>query len=482
MLRLLHLAHRYLGIALCLMFTLWFASGYLMMYVRFPSLTPEERHVHLPALNLSAYSRAAELPSALTSLELTQQLDRPVFSFTTTGSDEPRLLYADTLQPLPFVEPETALAIVRDWLGKTHASVPALTHAALTDYDQWTVSHSLHAHRPLHRIEVDDAARTHLYISSRTGEVVRDTTRRERLLNYIGAVIHWIYPTFLRKHPEAWNTTVQILAGFGTALALSGIAVGFLRFRRKRRATHAPRSEKPSPKRWHYRLGVLFGLTTFTWVFSGWMSMNPFQLNPPTSPSSAEKLALAQAASLTPAQLRPPASALTVADIVAARWFVFAGQPCLRLSHRDHRVTMHPAEGEADKLLAQLPSLVGGLLSTPSAPVLETLTTYDTYYYSRATPDPARPLPALRVRFGDSEETWFHLNPATGEVLERLTARNRLFRHLYHGLHSFDWWWLYSRRPLWDIVVLTFNTGGLALSLLGLRLAYLRLNPRPTTP
>jgi hypothetical protein len=67
------------------------------------------------------------------------------------------------------------------------------------------------------------------------------------------------------------------------------------------------------------------------------------------------------------------------------------------------------------------------------------------------------------------------VDPATGQIIERSTHTNRLFRHLYNGLHSLDWWWLWSRRPIWDITVITFSLGGLALSVLGVVLGIRRL-------
>src|SRR5436190_984531 len=79
-------------------------------------------------------------------------------------------------------------------LGATQA-----TFAELAAYDQWTVSNGLDPHRPLYRIALNDGARTELYVSSVTGEVVRDTTRSERAWNYAGSVLHWIYPTVLRR-------------------------------------------------------------------------------------------------------------------------------------------------------------------------------------------------------------------------------------------------------------------------------------------
>ncbi len=73
----------------------------------------------------------------------------------------------------------------------------------------------------------------------------------------------------------------------------------------------------------------------------------------------------------------------------------------------------------------------------------------------------------MRIEFSDAEHTWFHIDPASGLLLERSTSTNRLFRWLYNGLHSFDILWLWERRPLWDIVVITLNGGGFVLSVIG---------------
>lgn len=74
--------------------------------------------------------------------------------------------------------------------------------------DQWSVSGALDDHRPLLRYVLNDAAGTEFYVSSRTGEVVRDTRRRERILNF-GAVTHWLYPTFVRKDRDLWEWIVD---------------------------------------------------------------------------------------------------------------------------------------------------------------------------------------------------------------------------------------------------------------------------------
>ena len=45
--------HRWLGVALCVLFLLWFPSGIGMMYFPMPSVTPESRLERLPVLDSS---------------------------------------------------------------------------------------------------------------------------------------------------------------------------------------------------------------------------------------------------------------------------------------------------------------------------------------------------------------------------------------------------------------------------------------------
>src|SRR5687767_6987087 len=49
--KLLIFAHRWLGVALCLLFLLWFTSGIGMMYWQFPEVRPEDHLARAPALD-----------------------------------------------------------------------------------------------------------------------------------------------------------------------------------------------------------------------------------------------------------------------------------------------------------------------------------------------------------------------------------------------------------------------------------------------
>jgi hypothetical protein len=96
----------------------------------------------------------------------------------------------------------------------------------------------------------------------------------------------------------------------------------------------------------------------------------------------------------------------------------------------------------------------------PDVAVVEAqwLTAYDGYYYSSSE---SRPLPVLRVRFADPQETWVYVDPSRGGVVQRSEKVTRLRRWLYQGLHSLDFPALYYKRPLWDMVVIALSIGGL---------------------
>ena len=302
MLRRLHLFHRWAGIVLCVFFAAWFFSGLFMMYVEYPALTRPERLATAPALDFSrarlspagaaALVRAGDFdvrgtptknlpvthtdpaaPAKIDGIRLAQILGRPAYVLSSVPA-QPVVVFADTGEKLARVTPAQARRAAETFARSLnpHLSTLNSTSATTLQSDQWAVSSTLNAHRPLHHFALGDAFGTELYVSSRTGEVVRDSTRLERVLNYFGAVTHYLYPHVLRQFPAAWAWVVDIVAASGVVLAVSGLWVGVLRSRRR---ALTPKSTQQRLIRWHYLLGAVFGLVTLTWVFSGWMSMNP---------------------------------------------------------------------------------------------------------------------------------------------------------------------------------------------------------------
>ena len=121
-------------------------------------------------------------------------------------------------------------------------------------------------------------------MSPKTTEVVVWTTRLTRFLAWIGAIPHWFYFGALRVHQELWTRSVVWTATIGCVLALAGVILGFTQFRWKSKSDRRGKWSDLSSRvpyaglmRWHYVVGVVFGVFTLTWVFSGLLSMEPYR-------------------------------------------------------------------------------------------------------------------------------------------------------------------------------------------------------------
>src|SRR6266511_2433949 len=101
MLKTIIFVHRWLGVALCLIFLLWFPSGIGMMYWDFPSVTPADRLDRSPVLDrgsirvspMEAYTTLGRTEPA-SEVRLNTFDGRPAYRFR-TGRGE-AIVYADT--------------------------------------------------------------------------------------------------------------------------------------------------------------------------------------------------------------------------------------------------------------------------------------------------------------------------------------------------------------------------------------------------
>ncbi|NEU14929.1 hypothetical protein G3T14_23035 [Methylobacterium sp. BTF04] len=100
------------------------------------------------------------------------------------------------------------------------------------------------------------------------------------------------------------------------------------------------------------------------------------------------------------------------------------------------------------------------------------LTAYDAYWYPHHD---ARVLPVLRLRFADPAGTWVHLDPETGELLNRLDRSGRANRWLFDGIHRLDFAILFHNRPAWDAVLWTLSALAAVIALTGVAMGWRRL-------
>jgi hypothetical protein len=500
--RTLILVHRYLGIPLSVLFVLWFVTGIAMMYVGgMPALSMQARLERLPELDLAAVrvtpAEAAErAASGFGRVALTMVLGRPAYRFASPYGAA--TVFADTAEPLDEIDVDTARGVAARFTGAPETAVELLR--TIDQPDQWTLQ--LGRDLPLYKFAVRDGAGTEVYVSPFMGEVRLVTTTKTRTLAWIATIPHWFYITPLRVNQPAWYWTVVVASGLGCLLALLGLVLGVTQFHRSKPFRWSDTVRYQGLMRWHYISGVFFGIFALTWVFSGLLSMEPFDW------ANADSLEIHDDAMTGgPVELEqfPAFSAEAWSLVLAGRTLKelefrrIADAPYYLARHtgtsaepdprRERLHQPYPILGRAepqhllvdartltartelfptDALLARLRAAVPE--ATPVSH--ELLSDYDAYYYSR---NRQAALPVLRVKFDDPMETWVYIDPELGQIVASIHRLQRVERWLYNGLHSLDFGFWYDRRPLWDIGMILLSVGALVTSTIGFWLGWKRV-------
>lgn len=470
--RVILLIHRYLAVAVGVLMTLWCLSGFVMMYQAYPSLTEAERRAGLAPLDLSACCE-------LDGLAADAAAPAPRFRIEMLGGDpvlrlDPRELGGSpagtwNLRTGERVRGLSAAAVhdVARRFGRRSAIAGEPRALGTLEIDQWTVQ-TAPRNRPVHKFAFDDAAATEIYVSGASGEVFQDTTRRERVLTWLGAIPHWLYPLELRRNGALWSEIVIWTSVVGTFLAATGIYVGVARLLRARSGG------RWSPYRgwwfWHHMTGLVFGVLTLTWVFSGLMTMNPWGTLSGGGPDYARRISgaasraeLERFIGALAAQPAVPGGAVTIesAPFGGALHAVAHGADGSRV-RLDASAEPAPLErGDVEQTLARLP-----------APIreLDVMTREDAYYYGhKKTVD----LPVYRAIVADDERTRVYVNAVTGSA-RTVDATRRTSRWIRTGLHDLDFAGL-RERPVWDLVVLPLLAGVTLVCITGTWMALKRI-------
>jgi hypothetical protein len=255
--------------------------------------------------------------------------------------------------------------------------------------------------------------------------------------------------------------------------------------------------------KWHYALGLFFGVLTLTWVFSGMLSMEPWRwteqdevLGDVEQVFTGGALDLSQFPAVDTAAWKRvfgerPLKEVQFARIQGDAYYVVRSAPdnapLLGAPDGGHQPYYVSRNSDSERLVvAANPLAIRSAAFTadsitntlkaaiPNAGIVESqlLTEYDSYYYSR---DGEVQLPVVRVKFDDPAKTWVYIDPQVNQVVAQVQRNNRIERWLYNGLHSLDFSFWYYKRPLWDIGVIILSLGGAALSGIGAMMGVKRI-------
>jgi hypothetical protein len=470
--------HRWLGVTLGLLFALWFASGIILSFVPFPSLLNQDRISRSEAIDLETVrvSPAAALAAAGAGPVLHVRL--------ISVAGHPRYVLSPVARPILSVSAQTGQALAPVSEDVARAVAEQFSGAKISridgpfEYDQWTVHEQYSSYRPFYKISMADAAGTCIYVSLRSGEVVQRTRRTERAWNWVGAVVHWINPTLLRKHQTVWRWTVWSAALLGILLTLAGIWLGVVRyvdFKRLRRPGISPFT---GWLRWHHSIGLFVAVFVLTWIFSGWLTVDRGTLFSRDEPTvvQIERLrgvSLAEAAQDFPVLQLRKLHNLREIEVTAVGGHPFlvvraAGVLSSQLMSADDAGTLHASRVIPDKMLL---SAVESVWSPVGVLAIEGIAQDDAYRVrSNPLPDTAR-----RIVLNDRTHTWIQIDAASGQILSVADTSRRLYRWLVDGLHCFDFPLFNHAGPLRHVLILLAGTTGFLFSCTGMVIGVKRL-------
>ena len=196
------IVHRYVGVVLGVIMTLWCVSGFVMMYKGFPETSQQEHLAGLASLDLSA--PLAEMPieadASANGLRIEMLNGAPVVRLGRDAAFDMRTGMA--VSPLD----ESGARGVATAFAASNGIGGEIAKIELIKDDQWAVSGA--RQQPLYRAEFSDKDNTLVYVNGTSGEVVQDANSGERFIAWLGAIPHWLYPALLRTNQPLWFGTV----------------------------------------------------------------------------------------------------------------------------------------------------------------------------------------------------------------------------------------------------------------------------------
>ena len=434
-----------------------------MMYKSFPTVSHSDRinlaKTHM--LNAKDFLRPEEVfkddrIDDLRSFKIKYLLGEPVYEVTSLSGNI-ILKYAESGELIKINSEIASKLAVQASNIKESFKVEVLK-----ELDQWVPRTKFLKHLPIYAVHFNNENNTRVYISSLNGDVQSLTTSSDRFWAWVGAIPHWIYFKDIRIQTSLWVQLVIWLSALGFIMALTGVITGLARYKKKPKANF--RRFKNKWYNIHYYFGLMFGLFVCTWIFSGLMSMSPFDWTPSTQLNKQEKIKW-QGEDFTLNTLRgvnwnnfiEKSNNISCKEI----GFELFNKELFAKVYSNENVKLIPLyTSNHTPKIEGYGSVIQSFNSSDGIINSIQLDEYDNYYYSRHND---KVLPVIKIT--TTSNLAYYINPSTTEMLYKCSNKNRIQRWLYSGLHSLDFSFLISNGALWDVVVIFLMVGGTIVSI-----------------
>lgn len=411
----------------------------------------------------------AQVPEGerVTALSLTTLEGRPIFRLTTDQHDIS--LTADTLLS-PVAGSGVGFSHILDQAGRW-SDAPIASIDTLYRLDTWIPYSSLQKHFPIYKIKYDDPQKSLLYLSSQSGEALQFCTRSERIQGALSTIPHMLYFWQLRQNRDLWLHIVSLLAGLSAILCLTGIIIGFQRYRQQWKRRGKIRS--PYQKRWHrwhHQWGMVFGFFAMMFALSGLLSMNPLPRwiipqHDPKLRSAVRKSDPIEVGRFTDDYR----TLLALGEVKEITFRQYGTTPYYEITYGDRTKNFAVGSPTPTPLFLTDGEVIERLSNFVSEPMeIELLQEYDQYYVSNSG---RAELPIYRIKAMNRDKSWFYVSPTTGYT-RYYGTNERVKKWIYPAFHSLRTKFFAEHPSLRVASMLLLTLGGLVISLSGLVMGY----------
>jgi len=444
------LVHRYLGIVFGFVILLWSLSGFVMMFVQYPSLSQKERFSHMSSLDLEqccVLSDALDLPT------------EPLDYFTLEQKPFGIQLKLVSREGTDYFDLGGGKRLALSTRGYRRAlaeqvaselNADSVSFVRSVNIDQWSIIPSVAKHAPFDIFEINDDQNSRLYFSTKTGELVQQVSLNERTWGWVGSVIHWIYPTVIRLNTELWVQLIIWLSVVCLFMVIVGAFIGVSRLRHKG-------TWRSSPYRgrfyWHHCTSLVAGILMLMWLFSGLMSMYPWGLMEGRS-FAEEKQNLRGPDQLFSKNIKQILNSLSSLDIpggtVELRGSVVAGHLNLvATSNAGSQLLIYRGSLGTPKYsnFPKVENLASAMRPQVAAVSIDFIERGDGFYYNHHT---ERTFPVYRIIYEDGER--IYLDGITKGIVAVFDDGRKTARWLYLGLHRGDFFPSLNGGFMWYLI------------------------------
>lgn len=447
--------HRLTGSLMALMMLVWFLSGFVLIFSEFPEIENKDFYHLRNEVNEKQLALADSVMSPSKEINVFSLSENVIVKY---GKNEETISYRDNKNQIKNISETEAVKFVRDLFQLKTSEVLV---EKIDEADLWLKKDLSEKYFPVYKISFSDKSKSEIYISSVNGEILQNTTSQERFLSWIGAIPHLIYFRDFAGNAKFWKIILMLISFLGILMTLSGLITGIIRLkkRKKKKLKYTPYGSRLYSI--HHYLGFAFGIFAFSWVFSGFMSMNPFSF---LQNDSEENL------------LRQKWN---------NKFSVITEMPGINIQENVKNIQIKKFEEEfiitnntskfdgtrfySDKFLQREDSvLVNDLKSKLKSAFnlqdknITILNEYDNYYYQKVN---KKVLPVVKAEFNNNEKTVLYFDPLTLGIVKSTNKVSRLNRWLYKALHRFDF--IYNHKFFWHFTIITLLLGGSSLAVTG---------------